>query len=333
MKVFVLGIDGKPLTPTTPCKAEKLLRDNVAKRIWSKFNSFGIQMLVSTRTCTPTGVLGIDNGTKFEGYSVVVGAENVLNVKLNLPDKKKIVSKLEERKEARRTRRNRLRRRQARFNNRSRVGFIAPSQNVLVQIRLNMIKNICKIFPIKHIGIEDVCFNHAKHKCGQNFSTVEIGKNKIRDFVKSIATLTEFKGFETKMLRDEFRYKKISDKSKNCFESHNCDSLAIASEISIGKRIEPLDKIIVVDHTYLPVRRKIHDSNFVKGGIKKDYSRGTVKQIQKGKKVGYKGIDYILSGVNNVKDKIMYKITDIINRKKRNSVNKLSYISNQYILV
>jgi hypothetical protein len=156
---------------------------------------------------------------------------------------------------------------------------------------------------------------------------MEVGKNKIRDFVKTFSNLTEFKGYETKAIRERLGYKKISDKSKNCFESHCCDSLAIASEI-IGNRIDPLIDIIVVDKTYLPVRRKIHDSCFSKGHIKKYYSKGTVKSVQKGKKVGYKGVDYILSGIN----KGRYSITGIVNRKYRNYVSKLDFISNGYII-
>jgi hypothetical protein len=306
-----------------------LIKKNKAKKVWSKFNTFGIQLLISTGTEIPVGVLAVDNGTKFEGYSVVVGNENILNIKLDLPDKKKIVDKLIERRQARRKRRYRLRRREARFNNRSRKDFIAPSQLMLVQIRINMIKNICKLYNIKYIGIEDVCFNHIKYKWGANFSTVEIGKNKIRNYVNSIAKLYEYKGYETKELREKFGYKKISDKASNRFESHCCDSLAIAAEIAVGEKIEPLDKIIVVDKTYLPVRRRIHYSQFSKGGVKKDYSHGTVKSVQKGRKVGYKGIDYILSGIQSEK----YKITGIINRNYRNSVLKLSYISSQYIIV
>jgi len=38
---------------------------------------------------------------------------------------------------------------------------------------------------------------------------------------------------------------------------------------------------------------------------------------------------YILSGICSGK----YKITDIIERKKRNTVNSLQYISSQYLIV
>ncbi|MGD0041976.1 MAG: RRXRR domain-containing protein, partial [Isosphaeraceae bacterium] len=51
--VFVLSLDENPLTPTTPAKARKLIRGGVAKQVWSKFGTFGIQMLVSTRRETP----------------------------------------------------------------------------------------------------------------------------------------------------------------------------------------------------------------------------------------------------------------------------------------
>ena len=66
--VFVLDPSGKPLTPTTPAKARKLLRGGVARKVRSKLGTFGVQLLVSTRRETPRVALGVDHGTKFEGY-------------------------------------------------------------------------------------------------------------------------------------------------------------------------------------------------------------------------------------------------------------------------
>src|SRR3990167_7492282 len=103
--VFVLGKDGKPLTPCKASKARKLMEGKQAKPVWNKFGEFGIQMLVETRKETPKTVLGCDFGTKFEGYSVIIGRENNLNVMLKLPDKKKLVKKLDERRRMRRARR------------------------------------------------------------------------------------------------------------------------------------------------------------------------------------------------------------------------------------
>jgi hypothetical protein len=137
--VFVLGIDGKPLTPTTPAKARKLLAAGVAKRVWSKFGTFGIQMKEDTRQETPLTTLGYDPGSKFEGHAVVCDQENILLVKVDLPDKDKIVKKLTKRYTLRRSRRYRkCRRRPDRSHNRVRVGFIAPSQRAIVQSRLKV---------------------------------------------------------------------------------------------------------------------------------------------------------------------------------------------------
>jgi len=79
-RIFVLSYSGKPLTPCKPQKAKKLLLGGVAKVVWNKFGEFGIKMLIPTREFTPKTILGIDNGTKFEGLSLIVGNENQLKI-------------------------------------------------------------------------------------------------------------------------------------------------------------------------------------------------------------------------------------------------------------
>ena len=182
--VFVLSLDGQPLTPTTPARARKLLKGGLAKKVWSKFGTFGIQMNVPTRIETPETSLGVDPGTKFEGYAVVCGNENSLSLKVDLPNKKTIVEKLKERRTLRRARRFRkCRRRPARFANRKRKPlWLAPSQAVIVNARLKVMRELFRIYPINSVGLEDVRFNHAKKRWGANFSTAEIGKAKIELF-------------------------------------------------------------------------------------------------------------------------------------------------------
>ncbi len=285
--VFVLDATGKPLTPTTPAKARKLLRSGVAKKVWSKLNMFGLQMLGETRQQVPVTTLGIDPGTKFEGYAVVCGQENVLAIKLDLSDKQQQVKKMQKRQILRRARRFRkCRRRPARFDNRSRKGFIAPSQLVMVCSRLKVLRALFAIYPIGLVGLEDVRFYHAKHRWGANFSTVEIGKTRIRQWIEAQgAQVTLYQGFETQELRKQYGYRKTSDKAADRFEAHCADALALACAVGGLAHIEP-GTFRIVDDTYRPIRRKLHDEQPAKGGIRAVYSHATIFGVQKGRLIG-----------------------------------------------
>ena len=325
-EVFVLSNKGEPLTPTTRAKARKLLQGKQARKVWSKFGTFGIQLLNSTRKATPIGALGGDCGTKYEGYSVVIGDENVLNIKLDLPDKKKVVKKKKEQRQLKRARRHRnCRRRPKRFQNRKRTDFIAPSQLVIVQSRLKVLKELSHIYPISYAGWENVQFNHAKYRWGANFSTVEIGKRRIRQFFADRNIyVEEFAGHQTKAMREQFGYKKSSDKSADKFSAHCSDSLTLALAVSHNERIER-GPMIVVDDTYRPVRRKLHDTQPTKGGVRDDYSRGTVFGLRKGLLVGTKRGKGRLCGESNGS----YRYYD--KKGKRQTAKRLLWVSSQFI--
>jgi len=326
--IFVLSKKGQPLTPTTPTKARKLLKAGVAQPVWSKFNTLGIQMLVETRRETPDTALGVDNGTRYEGYSVIVGIENVINIKLDLPEKKKIVRKLEERRTLRRARRFRnCRCRPKRFDNRNRKDFMAPSQAVIVNSRLKVIGELFRMYPINAVGFEDVRFNHAAQRWGANFSTTEIGKARIKAFCESQgAKVYQYRGHETKELREKYGYRKTSIKSADKFTAHCSDSLALAVDVFVGGYIEP-GLFIVVDDTYRPVRRKRHDTQPASGGIRDSYSRGTVFGLRKGLLVGTStGKIGQLCGEN----KGSYRYYDVSG--KRQSAKKLSFACGHFVV-
>ena len=276
--VFVLDVDGNPLTPCKPSKARKLMKGNQAKPVWNKFGMFGIQMLVETRKEHPETKLGYDLGTKFEGHSVVCGKENNLSVMWKLPDKKKIVRKLKERSQLRRARRFRnCRRRPARFDNREKDGFIAPSQLVIVQSRLKALKELFRCYPIDTSIIEDVKFNHRDKRWGKNFSTMEVAKTKLYDWIRKRSKLILVKGHETQEKRKKLGYRKTKDKGAEKFTAHCTDSLTLATDTTIMP-----GRFIVVDDTYRPVRRRLHDTQPSKGGIRHPYSSGNFKSIKKG---------------------------------------------------
>lgn len=325
-RIFVLSSTGKPLTPCKNQKARKMLVGGVAKVVWNKFGEFGIQMLIPTRGETPKTVLGIDNGTKFEGYSLIVGKNNQLNVMWLLPNKKTIVSKLELRRQLRRARRWRnCRRRECRFNNRNRKrdGFIAPSQLMMVQSRLKAIQEFFKYYPISKVAIEDVKFNHRDKRWGKNFSTIEVGKNMIKAFIIGKVgrdNYITFEGFETEQIRNKLRLKKSSNKSSETFNSHCVDSFSIASELSDAK---PNFNIKVVDDTYRPTRRRLHDTQPAKGNIRAKYSTGSFKGIRKGTICEF---GQIVGGTKNNN----YFIRNLEN--KRISRSNISWLSHSFKL-
>lgn len=282
-RIFVLSCEGKPLTPCKPQKARKLLIGEVAKVIWNKFGEMGIQLLVKTREFTPKVVLGQDWGSKFEGYSLISGSENLLNVMLLLPDKKKLVRKLEERRHLKRAKRWRnCRRRECRSDNRNQEGFIAPSQMQIINSRLKIMREFFKYYPISKVAIEDICFNHRDKHYGKHFSTAEIGKKSIFDFIRKVVGadgLVLFEGYNTQEFREKYGLKKSSNKSLETFNSHCVDSFVIACQISNAK---PNLNIKIVDDSYRPTKRKLHDTQPAKNGIRANYSTGNFKGIRKG---------------------------------------------------
>ena len=321
--VFVLGTDGHPLTPTTSARAKKLLKQKQAKPVWNKFGKMGLQMLVTTRKETPKTALGVDFGTKFEGYSLISGRENTLNVMWKLPDKKKIVKKLEERRILRRARRFRnCRRRECRFDNRERKGFIAPSQMVIVNSRLKAINEFFGCYPIDAVALEDVRFNHSKKRYGKNFSTVEVGKQKIKDWISKRAYLHLFSGYDTEDCRERYGYSKSGDKSSETFNSHCSDALALAVEISSQQHIEPGD-FIVADDTYMPVRRRLHDTEFAKGGIRDKYSTGNFRGIRKGTMCNFGQV------CGGIKENIV-RTYDWNSKRLSKSYNSLMWLSHNF---
>jgi hypothetical protein len=214
----------------------------------------------------------------------VCGTENVLALQLALPDKAQIVRKMTERRTLRRSRLGRkTRRRPVRFQNRRRKpGWIAPSQLALVLAREKMLRTLASMYPITVAGVEEVCFDHLRHRWGTTFSTVEIGKDWLRQWYRDQGINAAFyRGHETQRLRREYGYAKSSDKRAARFSAHCSDALALAAVVTTGARVQP-GPWLMVDDSYRPVRRRLHDTQPAKGGVRAAYSRGHVHGLRKG---------------------------------------------------
>jgi hypothetical protein len=255
---------------------------------------------------------------------VVCDTENPINAMWKLPDKKKIVRKLEERRNLRRARRFRNTvTRPKRFDNRKKDGFIAPSQLVMVNSRLKAIKELFRTYPINLVGIEDVRFkNHYK---GNNFSTVEIGKAKIYAFLESHAKLYKFAGHQTQKLRKLYGYTKTRvNKASEKFSSHCSDSLTLAIALTTNLHI-CRGKFIVVDDTYRPVRRRLHDTQFSKGHIRYPYSQGNFKGVRKGTMSSH---GLIGGGTGNG-----FRVYNWKGMRTFKAINKIDWLSKKFFVI
>lgn len=269
-RVPVISKSNKPLMPCKPAKARKLLRDGKAEGKWSKLGVFYIQLTFDPQSELNKDqkiVMGIDPGSKFDGYAVTSDFVNLTGMS-ELPSG--IVDKLETRRAMRRARRYRnTRRRKGRFENRNRDGFIAPSQKAKVDFRLKIVKKLCKLFPVKDFVVEDVRFNHYKKRYGKYFSTVEIGKTRLYKELGTIGNVILINGTETKKRREELGLKKSSKKSKRKPESHATDAIALASIVNGLETISIYP--FYVWKRYQNSRRQLHRFEPDKKGERKRY--------------------------------------------------------------
>lgn len=161
LRVLVLNMRGKPLMPTTPSKARRLLRQGKATVV--KRNPFAIQLKYPTGESKQPIKLGIDSGYVSIGFSATTSKRELLSGELNL--RTNISKLLEQRRSYRRGRRNKLWYREPRFDNRGRIdGWLAPSIQHKLDSHIRLIEVIKKILPITEIIVEPANFDIQKIK-------------------------------------------------------------------------------------------------------------------------------------------------------------------------
>lgn len=155
--VYILDIDNNPLMPTERHgHVRRLLRDGKACVV--KRTPFTIKMNYRTTTYVQDVSLGIDAGTRHIGVSATTKSKELFSSEVVL--RNDIVDLISTRREQRRTRRNRLRYRKARFYNRKKTdGWLAPSVQNRVDAHLKVIRNVHRILPIAKTTIEVAQFD------------------------------------------------------------------------------------------------------------------------------------------------------------------------------
>lgn len=160
--VYVQDINGKPMMPTTRYgKVRRLLKDK--KAVVVNLCPFTIKLTYVTSDYKQEIVLGVDAGTKHVGLSATTKSKELYSSEVIL--RNDIVDLLSTRRELRRSRRNRLRYRKPRFDNRvksKRPGWIAPSVKYKIDAHIRVIDNVCSILPISRIVVEVAQFDTQK---------------------------------------------------------------------------------------------------------------------------------------------------------------------------
>ena len=185
--VYVQNTQGKPLMPCREAKARKLLKNHKACVV--KRTPFTIRLAFECENKTQPITLGVDTGSKFIGLSATTENKELYAAEIEL--RSDITDLIATRRQNRRTRRNRLRYRPARFNNRvhsKNKGWLAPSIEQKIQCHLKAVNDICNLLPISEIIVEVASFDIQKIKnpdiSGKEYQQGEqLGFWNIREYV------------------------------------------------------------------------------------------------------------------------------------------------------
>ena len=162
MLVYVLDKNGQPLMPTSRCgKVRRLLKTKQAVVV--RRCPFVIRLMYDAGTETQPVTLGVDAGSVHIGLSATTETQVLYEADVRL--RTDITDLIASKREARRSRRSRLRYREPRFDNRSKpMGWLAPSVQAKVDSHLQRIGNVHTFLPITEIVIEVASFDIQKIK-------------------------------------------------------------------------------------------------------------------------------------------------------------------------
>lgn len=269
--MFVPVVDKNqiPLMPCSPKRARKMIESGKATSFWKK-GIFCIRLNVepSARNYQDV-VIGIDPGSKREGFTIKSEAHTYLNIQTNAIDWVK--KAIETRRVLRRNRRQRKTPCRKNRENRSR-GSLPPSTKARWQWKLRILNWLRKIFPVSIYVVEDIKATTKKfqRKWNVSFSPLEVGKDFFYQQVEKLGKLIKVQGYQTAEKRNELKLKKLSNKLSDSFYAHCVDSFVL-SLMAVGGKEKP-DNIQILK--VIPLRfhrRQLHVQNFQKGGIRKEY--------------------------------------------------------------
>lgn len=275
MFVPVVDSNNHPLMPTTPSRARRWIKSGKATPFWKK-GVFCVRLNVdpSNRDTQPIAV-GIDPGSKREGFTVKSIAHTYLNVQTHAVDWVK--DHVEIRRNMRRARR--FRKTPCRQNRKNRLvnkQKLPPSTKAKWQWKLRICKWLTKMFPVTAFVVEDVKAKTWKgaRQWNSMFSLIEVGKQWFYSELKQLAILETRTGNDTYEMRLSLGLKKSKNKLSNKFDAHCVDSWVLANWY-VGGHIVP-DNTGLIEIIPLELhRRQLHRLQHAPGHIRSRYG-GTI---------------------------------------------------------
>ena len=255
MFVPVVDRDQKPLMPTTPSRARRWIKSGKATPFWKK-GVFCVRLNVepSGRQTQPIAV-GIDPGSKKEGWTVKSQAHTYLNIQADAVTWVK--DHMEQRRQMRRIRRYRKTPCRQPRANRAR-GSIPPSTKARWQWKLRLASWLCKLFPISIFVVEDIkAKTKGKRRWDVAFSPLEVGKQWFYQQLAKLGQVVTRSGWETKHLRDALGLKKTGKKTAEVFEAHCVDAWVLANSV-VGGHLQPDNKRLLFVVPLRFHRRQLH---------------------------------------------------------------------------
>lgn len=149
--------------PCKEAKARKLLKNQMAYVV--KRTPFTVRLTFDCENQIQPITLGVDAGSKHIGLSATTANKELYAAEIEL--RSDITDLISTRRQNRRMRRNRLRYRPARFDNRvhsKNKGWLAPSVEQKIQCHLKAVSDICNLLPISEIIVEVSSFDIQKIK-------------------------------------------------------------------------------------------------------------------------------------------------------------------------
>lgn len=266
MFVPVVTKDRKPLMPTTPSRARRWIESGRATPFWKKGVFCVCLNTEPSGTETQEICVGVDPGSKREGFTVKSASHTYLNILADAVDWVK--DKVETRRNMRRARRYRNTPCRQNRMNRSR-GSLPPSTKARWQLKLRIAKLLTTIFPVSSFNVEDVkAVTKGKRKWDASFSPLECGKNYFYGELSKLGEVVKTQGHETHEARTGLGLRKSKGKLDESFDAHNVDSWVLAN-MATGGHVYPENKAVL---RMIPLnlrRRQLHILQFAKGGVRR----------------------------------------------------------------